>query len=180
MRRRARALAFSLCCAIGGMACADAGEQGEVWRPSGADAPGARAPDYESASELVRAIGDGTFTGGLAEAEAAGPAVPAPLVVPFVSGTEPPADQLPALEALAEAVAAEPRLQVRIVGCSDPEGPDDANQKLSQARAESIAALLQGSGVGSDQIAEVVGRGEGCEVQERVVHVTPSARDASG
>jgi len=158
------------CAALALLACA-----GEPLGPA-ADAPQEKlsAGGFDNTLDLLRSIERGTFSeraGLLDEVEEA--KLPPPVKIGFVSGTEVPADQQDALHQLAEQLKADRRLAVDLVGCSDPSGSAGLNQRISQARAESVARWLEQLGVQEDQLARVVGRGEQCEQQQRMVLATP-------
>jgi outer membrane protein OmpA-like peptidoglycan-associated protein len=167
---------------LAALACA----REEPAEPFAAQIPHPTADDvpFDSTMELLEAVEERTFAeraGSLEalERRAAAQAepevsVPAPVKVAFVSGTRVPDDARDALRELAARLEAEPRLAVDLVGCSDPSGSREVNLRISQARAEAVAAELEALGARTSQIREVVGRGEGCEVQERAVHVTPA------
>lgn len=152
------------------LACA-----GEPLGPA-ADAPQEKLSpgEFGSTLDLLRSIERGTFTkraGLIDEIEEA--KLPPPLTIDFVSGTQVPADQQPALRKLARQLEADRHMAVDLVGCSDPSGSAALNRRISQARAESVARRLEQLGVGKDQLGEVVGRGEQCEQQQRMVLATP-------
>jgi outer membrane protein OmpA-like peptidoglycan-associated protein len=100
--------------------------------------------------------------------------------VTFVSGTEVPDDQMAKLKTFADLLSPDASLKIDIVGCSDPSGSAAVNLRVSKARAESVASQLRELGVSGEQIGQVVGRGEGCEVQERAVHITPVFHEETG
>jgi outer membrane protein OmpA-like peptidoglycan-associated protein/tetratricopeptide (TPR) repeat protein len=52
-----------------------------------------------------------------------------------------------------------PTLRVRIIGHTDSQGPDDYNQRLSEARARSVADWLKANGISADRL-ETRGDGE--------------------
>ncbi len=58
-------------------------------------------------------------------------------------------DQLTTLGQLAGSM---PGVKIRVSGHADPRGAEDYNQTLSQDRAESVAAVLENSGLGKDRI----------------------------
>lgn len=138
-------------------------------------------PVFETRDGLVEAIEAGEFAErtGTDDRIALLRAVPDPVEVAFVAGTDVPVGEVSKLVALSEAMLENPDLIVRIVGCSDPSGPATLNLSISTARAESVAERLIGMGVERDRIPSVEGRGEACAVPERVVHLTPAlAEDA--
>lgn len=135
--------------------------------------------EFRSLSDLLRSIEDGTFS------ERAGTLEPETIVleavkITFVSGTEVPDDQMVKLKAFADLLSANASLRIEIVGCSDPSGSEAVNLRVSKARAESVASRLRDLGASGAQIGHVVGRGEGCEVQERAVHITPVFHEETG
>jgi outer membrane protein OmpA-like peptidoglycan-associated protein len=58
------------------------------------------------------------------------------------------------IQVLAQAVAKAPTLKVRVDGYADPRGTDDANMKLSEARAYAVRDLFLAAGV-NDEALEV-------------------------
>jgi len=148
------------------------------------EAPAPQDSRFESKADLLRAIESGTFAERAdiedeAEAPTALPSppdVPDPVEIEFVRGTALPSDQRNELRELAAALTSDPRLTVTVVGCSDPPGSEAVNLRISRARAETVAAHLEELGVPAAQLGEVVGRGESCEVPERVVHVSAALR----
>jgi outer membrane protein OmpA-like peptidoglycan-associated protein len=104
---------------------------------------------------------------------------PEAIEVAFVSGAVVPADQMAKLETLAGRLRQDVSLSVDIVGCADPSGPKEANLRISEARAQSVATQLRSLGVSEEQISSVVGKGENCEVPARAAHVTPRRSGAS-
>ena len=144
-----------------------------------AESRNSETSEFRSTTDLLRSIEEGTFAERVGTPEPPEPqaTVPEAIKIAFVSGSKVPDDQLARLEALAGRLRADTSLRVEVLGCSDPSGSEAVNLRVSRARAESVATKLRGLGVSAQQIAEVVGRGEGCEVQERAVHVTPSRRE---
>lgn len=69
------------------------------------------------------------------------------------------ADSTPLLEAVADIVARCPDLTVQVAGHTDADGSAAANQRLSAARAASVAKWLTGRGIGADRIVSA-GYGE--------------------
>jgi outer membrane protein OmpA-like peptidoglycan-associated protein len=65
----------------------------------------------------------------------------------------------PSLHKLADVLVKYNRTVVHVVGHTDATGPDDYNLRLSERRAESVAAVLQARGVSADRI-RTEGRGE--------------------
>ena len=65
----------------------------------------------------------------------------------------------PSLHKLADVLVKYNRTVVHVVGHTDSTGPDDYNLRLSERRAESVAAVLQARGVSADRI-RTEGRGE--------------------
>jgi outer membrane protein OmpA-like peptidoglycan-associated protein len=131
--------------------------------------------DFQDTWAIVRAIGDGTFaerTGIRADLEAMEP-LPETLRIEFESGTQVPSSQRDRLKAFADTIRGDADVSLRIVGCSDPSGSEALNQRISQQRAESVAAALEKLGVDEGRFDAVIGRGEDCAVKERVVNVTP-------
>ena len=63
------------------------------------------------------------------------------------------------LDEVAAALQANPEVRVEISGHTDAVGSDESNQRLSQARAESVRAYLIGKGVAADRM-EARGFGE--------------------
>jgi outer membrane protein OmpA-like peptidoglycan-associated protein len=51
------------------------------------------------------------------------------------------------IQVLAQAVAKSPTLKVRMDGYADPRGTEDANLKLSQARADAVRDLFLAAGI---------------------------------
>lgn len=133
--------------------------------------------EFADPLELLEAIERGTFAErmGLTE-ELAAATLPAPIEVEFVSGTAVPEDQLGEISELASALSGAEGVTLDVIGCSDPSGPEGLNLRISQRRAEAVATRLRELGVKQAAIAEVEGRGEGCDVPERVVHVEPRWR----
>jgi len=58
------------------------------------------------------------------------------------------------IQVLAQAVAKSPALKVRVDGYADPRGTVDANQTLSEARADAVRDLFLAAGI-SDSVLEV-------------------------
>jgi outer membrane protein OmpA-like peptidoglycan-associated protein len=54
------------------------------------------------------------------------------------------------IQVLAQAVAKSPDLKVRVDGYADPRGSEDANMKLSQARANAVRDLFLAAGISED------------------------------
>jgi general secretion pathway protein A len=72
----------------------------------------------------------------------------------FDSGSaEVPPDSRPFVKEVAEALAANPGLAVKVVGHTDPSGPKEYNDWLSLQRAKAVAAVLVAGGVSADEIA---------------------------
>ncbi len=143
--------------------------------PSGREA----IAGFEDREALLEAISEGTFAerAGLDETIARVRAIPEPITVEFVRGTGLPEEALPALSDLARQLTGRADVAVDIIGCSDPSGPASVNLRISAARARSVEQALRELGLAPDQIRRVEGLGEGCEVQERVVHVEPVRLD---
>lgn len=142
-------------------------------------------PEFEDTVELLEAVEEGTYaeeaglTAEIAAATRPKPPPPPPEErIEFVRGIRVPADQEPQLERLAERLRDDPTLRVDLVGCSDPSGPEDLNLRISQSRAQSVADRLRGMGVADVQIDGVVGRGESCDVPERLVRIVPKRAEA--
>jgi outer membrane protein OmpA-like peptidoglycan-associated protein len=137
------------------------------------------ADGFRDSLDLLEAIEDGSFArrAGLAD-EIRQARLPDPVVVEFVSGTRVPDAGDDALRGLASRLDADERLRVDLIGCSDPSGSATQNRRISQRRAESVAARLRELGVGERQLGEVVGRGESCDPQQRVVRIVPEFADS--
>jgi outer membrane protein OmpA-like peptidoglycan-associated protein len=163
------------------LAC-PAQDSGTLPPPIAAPTPPPRGVYFANQSELLEAIADGSFAErvGLTETlEAATPeSLPPPVKIEFVSGTGVPDDQQEELRELAALLKANEQLRVDIVGCSDPSGAEALNLRLSEARAQSVASRIRELGVAPEQIGDVVGKGETCQVQERAVNVVPAFREA--
>ncbi len=56
------------------------------------------------------------------------------------------------IEQLAQLLARQPELQVRVSGHADPRGADTYNDELSAGRAASVAAMLESQGVAAERI----------------------------
>lgn len=142
----------------------------------------ATSAEFADPMDILRATEDGTFAerAGLTdELEALRvPPPPPPLEIEFVHGTRVPDAELQELRELADALARNEAVIVDIVGCSDPSGPAALNEKISQGRAESVAAALEDLGISRTRFREIVGRGESCEIQERAVHILPALPEA--
>ena len=70
-------------------------------------------------------------------------------------------DQLTTLGQLAGSM---PGVKIRVSGHADPRGPEDYNKSLSQDRAESVAAVLENTGLAKDRIViEALGAGGASE-----------------
>jgi hypothetical protein len=65
----------------------------------------------------------------------------------------------PLLEPLRAEVARRPGVEVQVTGHTDREGSDEENDRLSQARAEQILAVLAGEGI-PRELMTAIGRGE--------------------
>jgi outer membrane protein OmpA-like peptidoglycan-associated protein len=142
-------------------------------------APERKESGFRSLSDLLRSIEHGTFTkrAGTLEPEVI---VPEAVKITFVSGTKVPDDEMAKLKTFASRLSPNASRKIDIVGCSDPSGSEAVNLRVSKARAESVASQLRNLGVSGEQIGQVVGRGEGCEVQERAVHITPVFHEGTG
>ncbi len=66
---------------------------------------------------------------------------------------EVPADSRPFVQGIAEALAGNPGLAVKVVGHTDPYGNKAYNDWLSLQRAKAVAAVLVAEGVPADEIA---------------------------
>lgn len=140
------------------------------------------ATEFRDTTDLLQAIEQGTFEERMPETEPPVAETPpeqrpeSPLpearAIVFVRGTRFPEDQMAKLVELVGEIEGNDGYRIGIEGCSDPSGPEDVNLRISQARADSVAETLEVLGLPEARIGEVVGRGEGCEVPERVVHVT--------
>jgi type II secretory pathway predicted ATPase ExeA/outer membrane protein OmpA-like peptidoglycan-associated protein len=64
-----------------------------------------------------------------------------------------PADSRPFVKEVAEALAGNADLAVKVVGHTDPSGPKEYNDWLSLQRAKAVAAVLVAGGVPADEIA---------------------------
>jgi OOP family OmpA-OmpF porin len=131
----------------------------------GAPPEAAQSPP-EAASPT--AAGDDDADGGGGDGGGADPASPAPgdLIallrqdgravldgVDFVSGSTALTDAAgPALDRVAEALAAAPDVSVIVVGHTDASGSLEANLAVSRRRAESVAAALRARGVEADRL----------------------------
>jgi outer membrane protein OmpA-like peptidoglycan-associated protein len=169
MGRKEIVLATLVALAMGGCGQSEA-RSADVPKP-----PAREQTAFSNTTELLESIEDETFAervGLTDELEAAKLATPVDIA--FVAGTAIPEDQEPELEELAARLQSNELLTVQIIGCSDPSGPKAVNLRISQQRAESVAARLSALGVPSARIEDVAGRGEACEPPERVVHVIPS------
>jgi outer membrane protein OmpA-like peptidoglycan-associated protein len=155
-----------------------------AWNENVADEPGSFRPGphfaqqstpFESTGDLLDAIEDGEYAerAGIEQEIATARPIPDKIQIPFVSGTAVPEKEHVTLERFAERVAPRDDIALRVVGCADPPGAAALNERISQQRAESVAAALVELGFDEDRLAEVVGRGESCEVPERVVNVVP-------
>ena len=58
-----------------------------------------------------------------------------------------------ALATVVERLKAEPEEKVRISGYTDSTGPEAYNMKLSQRRADAVAAYLTDNGIATDRIS---------------------------
>jgi outer membrane protein OmpA-like peptidoglycan-associated protein len=65
------------------------------------------------------------------------------------------ADFYPVLDAVADVLKEYNKTSITVAGFTDSVGKDDANLKLSQDRASSVAAYLQGRGVDSGRLSTV-------------------------
>ena len=104
---------------------------------------GEQAP-YESAKVLDGLQGDVLFRTGSAQ------------IAP---------DMAHGIEVLAEVVAKSPDLKVRVEGYADPRGREDANLKLSQARADAVRAVFLQAGV-SEAALEINAYGQSQSVAQ--------------
>ena len=131
--------------------------------------------EFEDLDDLANAIERGRFAervGADFEAEEVA-SMPTTLVVAFVRGTDVPSEEAPAVEEFARSLSDRRDVVIRLIGCSDPSGSAAVNQRISLARARSVAARLSQLGVRPDQIVNVEGRGEECAVPQRAVLVIP-------
>lgn len=140
-------------------------------------APPQQNERFSDTAELLEAIEDGTFSERVGSSRIVEVVtLPPRVTVEFVRGTGIPEDQAEELQELAARLKANHRVEVDLIGCSDPSGSELVNLRISRDRAEAVAARLSELGVAEAQLDEVVGRGEACEVQERVVQAIPSLR----
>jgi outer membrane protein OmpA-like peptidoglycan-associated protein len=130
---------------------------------------------WQDPADLLEAIRQGSFEERVATEESleALLPVPDPVEISFEHGARIPDDQVPALRGVAKALETTEALHVEIVGCSDPVGSASINRRVSASRARAVADTLLELGVREHQIGEVVGLGESCEKQQRIVRVTP-------
>ena len=90
------------------------------------------------------------------------------------------------IEVLAQAVAKSPELKVRVDGYADPRGTEDANLKLSQARANAVRDLFLAAGI-DQEVLEVNAYGKSQSVAsdndgyalERRVRLTLQAQEGT-
>jgi outer membrane protein OmpA-like peptidoglycan-associated protein len=64
----------------------------------------------------------------------------------------------PALVNLTEILVSNPTLDISIIGHTDSQGIIAVNQKLSKARAQSVADFLQSQNVAASQLKEIIGK----------------------
>lgn len=64
----------------------------------------------------------------------------------------------PSLVNLAEILISNPTLDISIIGHTDSQGIITVNQKLSKARAQSVADFLQSQNVAASQLKEIIGK----------------------
>lgn len=139
------------------------------------DAAAAAEGEFASHAELWRAVRSGSYAerADLPLDELTAAALPEPVEIAFVRGTRPPDEELSALDALVERLKDDDGLSVDLIGCSDPTGPAALNRRISHERAEAVAEALRQRGAPAASVDQIIGRGEACEVQERVVQVIP-------
>jgi outer membrane protein OmpA-like peptidoglycan-associated protein len=90
------------------------------------------------------------------------------------------------IEVLAQAVAKSPELKVRLDGYADPRGTEDANLKLSQARANAVRDLFLAAGI-DETVLEINAYGKSQSVAsdgdgyalERRVRLTLQAQEGA-
>ena len=93
-------------------------------------------------------------------------AVMAGKVINFRSGSAfMPDSSLAIVSEVAEALSACPDLAIAVAGHTDATGSDDINQRLSQARADAVAAALSERGIATDRIT-ATGRGSSEPIME--------------
>jgi outer membrane protein OmpA-like peptidoglycan-associated protein len=130
-----------------------------------------RAEGFGDTTDLLQSIEQGTFT-ERAEVEVPPAQLPKPVEIEFARGADVAADQLPKLRKLATALMSDSRPRVDLVGCSEAAGSEADSERISLARAQSVAAVLNELGLPASQLGEVMGRGEHCEIPEDVVIAT--------
>ena len=69
----------------------------------------------------------------------------------FDRATLPP-DATPIIQAIVGVMKSEPSLRLEVDGHTDGVGPDDYNQRLSEARATAVVASLASAGIGADRL----------------------------
>lgn len=156
-------------------ACEVAAPPPPVSAPAAEEARAKAGDGWGDPADLLEAIREGRFEERVATEEALEETIPVPdpVEVSFRRGARVPDDQVPALRRIAKALATTEALHVEIVGCSDPVGSASLNRRVSESRARAVADTLLELGVREHQIGEVVGLGESCEKQQRIVRVTP-------
>lgn len=157
-----------------GIACRES-EPVEVPSP-----PPEHETGFKDPMALLDSIKEGTFAqrvGLKQQLEALKP--PDPVQIDFGDGTRVPQSQQPKIEKMVKELGANPDLRVDLIGCSDPSGSEALNRRVSQARAEAVADRLRAWKVPSRQLGKVVGRGESCEQQERMVEIRPFLAESS-
>lgn len=98
--------------------------------------------------------------GGALALDLMGPAdPPEPLVLQFARGTSLVSGEEARLAAFAGRHVGEPLLDFQILGHTGDRGDAGANQKLSQERADIVAAALVSAGVPQDRILAATGVG---------------------
>lgn len=136
--------------------------------------PPERETEFEDTLALLEAIEEGRFAErvGLDESLAA-LRVPDPVRIAFVRGTRVPRSEQGKIEQMVRELTANPQLRVDVIGCSDPSGSEALNERISQSRAQSVADRLRAWEVPDRKLGRVVGLGEDCEEQQRMVELRP-------
>ena len=125
--------------------------------PAGSADDPMTTPDTAPQAPMDRSTGnfDTDFRAYLAD-DTREPGKEFPLNIEFpTDGSMPNAESMPDVQSLIKIMQENPGLSVTIEGYTDSDGDAGANQKLSEARAKGIRALLVNSGVDEERVKAV-------------------------